>query len=277
MKTAYCLGPNGSYSAIIAKKMYPKLQMKLCNSFFEVVKAMSGDNNSIALLPVENSITSDVHENIDYLFSQNNVQIMAEGYLVIDLNLIGLHGSKIEDITSVYSHPKALLQTSLFINEHNLATIETNSTSEGKNTILDENNIHKACIGSSELTDESKLVILAKNIGNYQNNMTRFLAITHLSEVDKLHDEPIIKGSYVFNVKHEPGTLARVLTQLAATKVNLTKIESRPIPGTEWEYSFLVDLEMNSNLVSEVEKILEKNTAHIKRRGLYVKGNVYIN
>lgn len=275
MKTVHCLGPIGSYSHIIAKKMYPKLYISTCESFYAVVDTVLNADDAIGLLPVENSITSDVHENIDHLFSQD-IHIIGEGYLVIHLHLIGLLQASFDDITSVYSHPKALAQATTYIKRHGISTFETKSTAEGKNIVIAKNDIRKACIGSQELVADGQLKIIAEDIGNYKNNMTRFLVISQKDTVQKNHDEmSSCKGSYIFTLQHSPGILARLLTKLSSLNVNLSKIESRPLPGTQWEYQFLVDLEMAPRQVEGVAQIFSENTTHMKNVGIYGRGKIY--
>src|SRR5205085_5788746 len=117
---------------IVTKKVFPSgYSLVACPNFLEIVNKALIDKTSIGVLPVENSITSNVHENIDYLF-KNNLHIVHEAFLKINLHLIGLKETKLTNITTVYSHQKALSQCTSFIKKHSFKIIETSSTAAGK-------------------------------------------------------------------------------------------------------------------------------------------------
>lgn len=136
MKRITYLGPQNSYSHIAAKKMFPHgYSFTLCKTFSDIIAVVETDKNAIGILPIENSTTSNIHENIDYVFS-NRVHIIAEAYLHIHLHLIGLPQSTVSTIRTVYSHPKALLQCSTFIRQHHFKSLETTSTSEARTIVM---------------------------------------------------------------------------------------------------------------------------------------------
>lgn len=271
MKIIYCLGPSGSYSYIIAKKMYPNQSINTCESFSAIIDKVLSDENALGVLPIENSSTSDVHENINYLFTKD-LLIIDEGYLKIRLNLIGLKKTNLKNIKTVYSHPKALAQTTKFIDQYGFSMNETKSTAEGKEIILNENDQAKACIGSQDLAADKRLKIIQENIGNAKNNLTRFIVV---SKKNNYKAVSFNKTSFIFRLKHQPGTLANLLTKLASLGVNLTKIESRPIPESQWEYQFLVDLEFDQEIMEKIEKVFADNTLMTKNIGVYRNGKIY--
>lgn len=274
MKKIYYLGPEGSYSWIVTKQCFSKDNLVPCGTFSEIIDNVISKPESLGVLPIENSITSNIHENIDYMFI-HDLKIIGEAYLKINLHLIGIKGAKINNLEQIYSHPKALSQCSHFIEKQKLIAIEANSTAKAKDIIVAEKNIRKACIGSKELAKNKRLEILKENIGNVKNNMTRFIFISSkpIKKLPKLAN----KITFIFKLKHKPGTLANILTKLAAVKANLTKIESRPIPETNWEYDFWVDIDL-SQAKANSEKIIEIITANSldhKIMGIYQKGAVY--
>lgn len=269
----YYLGPKGSYSHILTKQSYQnESDLIPCESFSSIIERVLEQDESIGVLPIENSITSNVHENIDSVFT-NELYIHGEAYLKISLNLIGLKNSQIEKIKTVYSHPKALAQSSLYIKNHNLKAVELYSTAEGKEQLLKNNNISEAFIGSKELGTDRRLKILEKNIGNNKHNLTRFIFISKKPH----NDSPgkIIKGTYIFTLLHRPGSLAQVLTKISSAGINLTKIESRPIPNTDWEYQFWLDFEFDGSSLSEVKNIFENDVLKYRLVGLYEKGKIH--
>jgi len=276
MKKVFYLGPEGSYSHSIAKQMFGKRDYELIaqESFGEIINHTTSITHSIGVLPIENSITSDIHENIDHLFT-HDMTISQEAFLRINLHLVGLPTATREDITEVYSHERALAQCSKFIAEHNLKAHPSQSTSRGRDIILEKNNKSVAVIGSKILVEKNKLKILQENIGNDKYNMTRFVFVVK----DFSDDLQSIKNkaSIIFKVPHVSGSLAVLLQEIAKLKLNLTKIESRPIPGTNWEYQFWIDLE---NITGPLEKkildtLFKKNTLEYKILGIYPSGKIY--
>lgn len=272
----YYLGPEGSYSHLAVKKLFPitKYLHFPKESFSEIRDTvLNGGDNVIGVLPIENSITSNIHENVDTLYSQN-FKIISEGYLNIKLNLIVYPGTKLGDIKKVISHPKALEQCTNFININSLHPITAQSTSEAIKQISTLKSHEIAAIGSIEGAKEAGLQILEEDIGNQKNNQTRFIAVKKLNsnEEVKIKDGEN-KVSLIFNAKHEVGSLAKILIKISDDGGNLTKIESRPIPGTDWIYNFLIEIEAEEliPILNSIHKLSE-NCVII---GSYRRGNQY--
>lgn len=272
MKKVFYLGPKGSYSYIITEKVFGTHELAACDSFADIVKNTLRDADAVGVLPIENSITSNIHENMDNLFREN-LTIIAEAYLKIRLNLIGFKNAAPEDVKKVYSHQKALSQCKQYIVRHNFTTQQTESTSSAKNLIIEINDKRVAVIGSEELADDPKLKILAKDIGDEKYNITRFAFVSF-----KQSEAGGNKASVMFSVPHKPGTLAKMLTEFSKAGFNLVKIDSRPIPATSWEYQFWVDLENKDNKNIEekfLSGILKRNANTYKIIGIYQSGKLY--
>lgn len=272
MNTIYYLGPKHSFSHIIAKKFFDQTTNTFVasNNFDNIIAAVEKNYDAIGILPIENSITSNVHENIDAIFN-HDLHIIKEGYLKIHLHLIGLPAATKNDITDIYSHPKALKQCSKYIASHKIVTHEIESTSLGKELLLQNNNKHEGIIGSKDLVDE-KIVVIAKNIANEKMNITRFVCVTSKKGS---FDEAANKASIIFNLKNIPGTLAELFTQLATANINIRKIDSRPIPGTELEYMFLVDIQSHPIDLDIINDIFTHNTTMYKILGVYKEGELF--
>lgn len=272
MKKVYYLGPKGSYSYSITKKVFPENDLVDCDSFAEIVKNTLREKDGVGVLPIENSITSNIHENMDYLFRER-LTITAEAYLKIRLYLIGFKEAAEKDVKKVYSHPKALSQCRQYIQRHNFTMQRTNSTAAARNLILEINDKRVAAIGSKELARAQKLKILAEDIGDEKFNITRFAFIRAMQS-----SEGGSKASIMFTVPHKPGTLAKMLTEFSKADFNLIKIDSRPIPATKWEYQFWIDIEnrtkkeIEQNVLSD---ILIKNANTYKIIGIYTSGKLY--
>ncbi len=272
MKKVYYLGPKGSYSHTITKKMFPANELVDCDSFAEIVKNALFEKDAVGVLPIENSITSNIHENMDHLFRER-LTIIAEAYLKIRLYLIGFKTATTGDVKKVYSHPKALSQCRQYIERHNFTVQQTNSTAAARNLILEIKDKRVAAIGSKELAKVQKLKILAEDIGDEKYNITRFAFIRALQSGDSGN-----KASIMFTVPHKPGTLAKILTEFSKADFNLIKIDSRPIPATSWEYQFWIDIENKANKEMEqniLSDILRKNASTYKIIGIYPSGKLY--
>jgi len=273
MVNAYFLGPSGSFSEIITKKVLVEKKFSFidCVSFGEIGEKILKDKNCYGVLPIENSITSDIHENIDFLF-KHELKIISEAYLNINLHLIGFRDSTFESIKTVYSHPRAILQCTNFLKKHLYQIIKTQSTSAGRKILLENKNRQEALIGSGEIVRNSReFDILIENIGNDKFNRTRFVFI------GRNYNGRGNKASIIFKVLHKPGSLALVLDKIAKNNLNVTKIESRPIPGTNWEYHFWIDIEDQKEVLKEktIEDIFKKNTLLYTTLGIYQKGEIF--
>ncbi|HSW96742.1 MAG TPA: prephenate dehydratase domain-containing protein [Candidatus Saccharimonadales bacterium] len=276
MKKIFYLGAEDSYSYIISKQVILDKNHILISAknFSEIVESTIKTKNAIGVLPIENSITSDIHENIDYLF-KTDLKILYEAFLRIKLHLIGFKQATIKDIKNVYSHERALAQSSIFIKAHQLTIHEQQSTSESKEKVLQEQDKTNGIIGSAEISNHPQLQTLQTDIGNDPYNMTRFVFVgsTNTELVTGIKN----KTSIIFTIPHMPGALAQLLTVIAQAHLNVTKIESRPIPGTNWEYQFWIDIEnTNGELLKEqIEQIFIKNTLSYKNIGIYPKGEIF--
>lgn len=272
MKNIYYLGPAGSYSHIITKKVFDNSGLIACSSFADIVQKTLAEEDAAGVLPIENSITSNIHENMDYLFREP-LTIIDEAYLKIRLHIIGFKTATPEEVKKVYSHPKALSQCRQYIQKHNFTTQVTDSTAAARDLILKINDKRVAAIGSKELAQDQKLKILAEDIGDEKFNITRF-AFVSAEQAETAGN----KASIMFTVPHKPGTLAKILTEFSKADFNLIKIDSRPIPATSWEYQFWVDIENKDK--KEIKQkplsdILKKNAQTYKIIGIYPSGKLY--
>jgi chorismate mutase/prephenate dehydratase len=271
----YYLGPEGSFSDTLVKKVLGRTaHLEMCSSFTEVAEKTKNQTDSVGVLCVENSISSDVQECMDIMF-HDKLRILGEAYLIIKMDLIGLKGATLEGIKEVYSHPQGIMQCSEIIKNNNWAVHKTNSTAEGKQIILEKNDFTKAAIGSPQLLNDLGVILLAEDIANVKHNMTRFIFVSNKDMIMKELSKNSNKLTYILQLKHEPGSLATLLSELAKEKVNLTKIQSKPIPGTDWEYSFWIDMEIPFSSQEKVDSILSKNTVEFISLGAYEKGKTY--
>lgn len=269
----YYLGPDGSYSHLLVEKAFDERYTRVPLETFEsVVSAIQKDSEGVGVLAIENSISSSVHQTVDIMYDQS-VCIIGEASLIIHMDLLGIPGSTIHDITDVYSHPQALAQSSHIIQEHNWKIHKQNSTTASAEKVSASQNPRYAAIGSSHIAKQYGLTVLKQGIANTENNMTRWVFVT--GKASQSLGTNINKLTYIFRVKHEPGSLVAVLTKIAQANGNLTKIESRPLPGTNWEYGFWIDVEVPLGTHKDFDRMMQENTRSCRLVGAYEQGNLY--
>ena len=188
------------------------------------------------VLPIENSIGGSIHRNYDLLVT-HELPIQAEIELPVVHQLLALPGTTIERLRRVYSHPQALAQCERFLRTlKGIDIIATYDTAGSAKMVADEHLEDAAAIASARAGEVFGLTALASSIQDFDDNITRFLVIG----ARPLHDAVPDKTSIVFSLANEPGSLFKALSVFALRGVDLTKLESRPIPGRPWEYLFYV-------------------------------------
>lgn len=270
MKIFY-LGPKGSYSYWLLQKARQKDVLLPLPTFVHVADAVMRDEDSIGLLGIENSISSSVHESVDIIF-HNDLYIVGEACMDIQLHLIGTKKSSLSDIQEVFSYPQAIAQCSSFIKKHDLKTHETPSTAAAVHEIDTLQDDTKAAIAGRGSLPDTDLQILRENIANTSHNMTRWVFV---SKKPFSIDEPTDKMTVIFKVRHEPGSLVRVLNAIASERGNMSKIESRPVPGSNWEYLFWIDIEIPPRKEKVFKELLEREALSYRIVGVYKKGKTY--
>ena len=193
-----------------------------------------------AVLPIENSSAGAVSDNYDLLV-KHNVYIVGETELAVNHALLGLPGATLEDIRQVYSHPQALMQCSVFLNDNGLKQISVENTAVAAKRVVKEGDKSQAAIASEIAGQLYGLELLKPSIQNNQGNTTRFVILANR----KVYQKAAGKISLCFELPHTSGSLYNMLGNFIFNHVNMIMIESRPIPGKNWEYRFFVDIEGN--------------------------------
>ena len=230
-------GERGAYSESAARRFFSdKIETMPCVTFAEALEKTSEDITEYAILPVENSLEGSVGESYD-LLNMTELKATGEIYHRIEHCLIGT--GRLEQVKQVYSHPQALGQCRNFIEKYNMKTIPTYDTAGSVKIVKELNSEQYACIASKAASTIHQMKIITENIANNPNNYTRFLVMSKKTSTQTDND----KTSIIFAIKHEPGSLYRILQIFHENHVNLTKIESRPTKENIWEYNFYVDFE----------------------------------
>lgn len=265
-------GYEGSFHQMAAIKFFGKhTQVIPCATFNEVIKIASATNESNGgVMAIENSIAGSILPNYN-LLQKSDLTIVGEVYLQIDQNLLVNKGVSLEDIREVHSHPMALQQCFGYLEKYNWKLIETEDTALSAKHIHQHKSKHIAAIASKLAAELFDLQIIAQNIHTMKNNYTRFLVLQHHQTA-----QPVLnanKASVNFHTDHSKGSLAKVLTGIAEADINLSKLQSFPIPGSDFKYSFHADLEFETMRQFEtVMENLKSITKYLKIYGVYKNG-----
>lgn len=217
-------------------------------TFPDMFEALDTDASLVGIVAIENTIAGSLLQNHE-LLRQHNLKIIGEHKKRISHVLACLPGQTIDSLTEVNSHPMALMQCEVFLRRHkNLKMIESFDTAGSAKEIAEKNLTGHAAVCGEYAANLYGLEILEKGIETNKRNFTRFLLVTNsllASEIGPAESE-INKSSVVFTLPHTNGALSKVLTILSFYDMNLSKIQSVPIIGREWEYRFYADLTFNS-------------------------------
>ena len=212
-------------------------------TFKEAIEAIVNKEANFAVLPIENSTAGIVTDMYDLLMSYD-ITIVDEHTLKVEHKLLGLPGTKLSDIRSVYSHPQALSQCKPYLEQHEeWIQKEYTNTAAACKKISDDGDPTQAAIGSEYAARLYGLEILAENIHYDNNNSTRFIIVSR----NKMFRSDARRVSICFSTRHSQGSLYNILSHIIYNQLNMTLIESRPIPDSPWEYRFFVDFEGNLN------------------------------
>ncbi|MEG1749688.1 MAG: prephenate dehydratase [Tannerellaceae bacterium] len=238
-------GIAGSYHDIAAHNFYEGEEIEIigCNTFKEVISCIKKDPSVIGLMAIENTIAGSLLQNHE-LIRESGVRVIGEYKLRISHSLVALPGSSIHDIVEINSHPIALMQCSDFIDTlPNAKVVEKEDTAMSARWIAENKLKGHAAICGKQAAAIYGLETLAEGIETNKRNFTRFLVIADQWTADEwMREVDKNKASLVFSLPHTAGSLAKVLSVFSFYDMNLTKIQSLPIIGREWEYLFYINL-----------------------------------
>ena len=267
-------GGLGSYSHIAAQTLFPNsLELIQCQSFQQTFDTLTSGQSRYAVIPFENSTHGSVNENYD-LITQNNLHIINEIYLKINFHLIGLPGSTIGDIKNLYTHKVSILQIRKFLNQHPSITTHVHSDNGRAVEHIKQLNQKQNAAAASRLAAKIyNMQIIQENIHDNSKNYTRFFVLSSKPEFHPNSNKTTLQ----FEVEHKPGSLVNVLQEFQKLDINLSKIESRPILNTQWEYRFYIDFQAGLNQLQTQQVLTKINrfTKSIRILGTYPNG-IYI-
>jgi prephenate dehydratase len=237
MRIAY-QGEIGAFSEAAARRLRPDAMLVPCRTFEDVFKAVDAGPAGYGVLPIENSIGGSIHRNYDLLL-EHELPIVAEVEVPVVHELLALPGVPLANLRRIYSHPQALAQCERFLRTlTGVEIVASYDTAGSAKLVADERLTDAAAIASARAGELFGLEPLAASIQDYDDNVTRFLVVGRRPFDSAAPD----KTTVVFTLPNTPGSLFKALSVFALRDVDLTKLESRPIPGRPWEYLFYADL-----------------------------------
>ncbi len=245
-------GGFGAFHELAAKQFFGDIPLKIvpCDTFTDLFDELKDKKIDCGIVAVENSVAGSLLQNHTFLHD-SNLPIVGEQYLRIVQNLIALPGQSIEDIREIHSHPIAIQQCYLFLNElrkKGVKIIDSIDTALSAKRIREENLTGTGALASDLACQMYNLETIVRGVESNKRNFTRFVIVTTNGKVKRvlnLSPDSVDKASLCFSLPHQQGKLSHVLSVLSIYGMNLTKIQSLPIVGMEWQYLFYIDLVFN--------------------------------
>ena len=236
-------GEPGAYSELAAFEHFHQEIITLpCKTFEEVFTRTSDEKQlyMVGLLPIENSLAGSIHRNYD-LMLRHDLNIIGEYHLRVSHCLLALPGVELADIVRVHSHPQALAQCEANLERMGVQVVAEADTAGSARLLRERDDRQAAALASRRAAEVYQLEILSDQMEDNPANYTRFLALAKTPYRAEDPEQDHYKTSIVFSLHNQPGVLFKALSVFALRDIDLTKIESRPIPGQLWEYMFYVD------------------------------------
>ena len=266
MKKIAFQGSKGAYSeqALYAHFGKKDIQAVPLNLSEQVCEAVRDKEVDAAILPVENSIIGNIDLNVDLIY-KHKVFAVAEHFQQIAHCLLAREGVNLKDIKTVHSHPAALSQCRDFLNRHSIKSHADYDTAGACKRLIKKESTRHGVIASELCCDYYNLKVIERHIQKVENNFTRFLIIVHQDNKPPIdtQDDIAEKISMAFTTKNKSGALLSCLQIFALHQINLTKLESQPIPENPFEYTFFVDCEASLN-DKNMKVCLEELTREVK-------------
>lgn len=265
-------GFEGCFHQEAARSFFGKSVEVICCSTFKEVIDIAGNKKKSdgGVMAIENSIAGSILPNYN-LLQKSSLTIVGEVYLQINQHLMVNPGVELSHIKEVHSHPMAIQQCFGFLDKYNWKLVEKEDTALSAKQVRQHRSKHVAAIASKLAAEIYELSIVAPNIHTLKNNYTRFLILQKAAAATEIADAD--KASINFHTDHSKGSLAKVLTNISEAGINLSKLQSFPIPGSDFKYSFHADVEFDTvaqfyNVIKKITPITED----IKIYGIYKNG-----
>jgi prephenate dehydratase len=271
-------GGYGAFHEIAALQYFENEEIEILprDTFKDLMAALRKDKAEFGIMAIENSLAGSILPNYN-LLKDSPMKIIGEVYMRIRQNLVALPGQNIADIKEVYSHPMAILQCQVFFDQYpDIRLIESMDTALSAKDIRDKGLMGTGAIASGLAAEKFNLDILATSIETNKKNYTRFLILGNGS--DSVPVSQVDKSSIHFALSHKIGSLSKILSILSFYDINLSKIQSMPIIGKDWEYQFYIDVEFNDyDLYTQSIAAIRPFTSDLGILGEYKRGESIMN
>ena len=268
-------GKRGAYAEQAITRYFDAadVEAKACDSFSGIFQAVVDGKADYGMVPIENSLAGSVYENYDNLTRFEDVSIVGSVTLRIQHALLGVKGATLADIKTVYSHPQGFSQCRKFLEQHNdwnqIESVSTATAAKQVATcgeVADNGSKANAAIASSVNASIYKLDVLAENIEDDPSNFTRFviIAANHVNHGKEVNVLPNM-ATFMFCTKNEPGALYHCLGTFDKNKLNLSRLESRPIAGQPWKYWFYADAALTDENGASKFKTIDEGNAYVNK------------
>ncbi len=272
-------GGYGAFHEIAALQYFGNEAVEILprDTFKDLMAALKKDKADYGIMAIENSLAGSILPNYT-LLKDSPMKIIGEIYMRIRQNLVALPGQKISDIREVFSHPMAILQCQVFFDQYDeIKLIESMDTALSAKKIREENLSAVGAIASHLAAEKYDLEIMASGIETNKKNYTRFLILGN-GRHEAAGREEANKASIHFAVSHKIGCLSKILSILSYYEINLSKIQSMPIIGKDWEYQFYVDVEFSDyELYKQSYEAIKPFTSDLGILGEYQRGQSIVN
>jgi prephenate dehydratase len=274
MKRIAIQGGYGAFHEIAALHYFDKEEIEVIpnDTFNDLFKSLKMRHADYGIMAIENSLAGSILPNYE-LLRESKMKIIGEIYVRVKQNLVAIAGQTIDDITEVYSHPMAILQCRPFFADYpNIRLIDSIDTAISARDISIKKLKGAAAISSSLAAQKYGLEILFESIETHKMNYTRFLLV---KDTNGQINAPVgvNKTSVHFALAHQIGSLSKILSILSYYNINLTKIQSMPIMGKDWEYQFYIDLLFDDYIMYKQSlEAIKPFTSDLGILGEYIKG-----
>ena len=260
-------GAEGAYSQAAMKQYFgPAVDSFHVDTFREAMEALEEGRCDFAILPIENSTSGSINEVYDLLVEYEHY-IVGQQIIRIEQCLLALPGTRKEDIRTVYSHPQSLLQSAAYLKQYTWKQVSMRNNAFAAKKVADDGYRTQAAIAGAYAGQVYGLEVLEKGINQEENNSTRFIIISN----QKIFQRSAQKITICLELPHESGALYHILSHFIFNSLNMTRIESRPIEGKNWEYRFFIDFEGNLNQSAVISALrgLREEARNVKILGNY--------
>jgi len=255
-------GERGSYSHQAAERYFGEhVAARPCRTLREVFHAVEARKVAFGIVPVENSYEGSINETYDLLATTTS-KVCGEVQVRVRHCLIAKEGTRLSQIRTVYSHPQALAQCARFLRAHRLEGVPSYDTAGSVKLVKEIQSPKVAAIASRRAAQLYSMQVISEGIEDSGTNYTRFIILGRKIPPRSGDD----KTSVIFGVEHKPGSLYRALRALSNRRLNLTKIESRPMKETPWQYNFFVDFQGHTQ-----DRVCQKALKDLQQRSTFVK------